>query len=134
MYTNKELLTHHRQLLSPSEAVADVILLSEKSPRHKRLAVFLQTPQRFHDEILLELLRVASRDEIVANRLRAKMKAEDKPEENTETEEPEEEAETKEPEAPEIPKAPKGPESPEAPEPAEASEKKTDDSAKSKNT
>ena len=71
MYNERERLFHHQQLLAPGSAAADLRLLRQKSPRHPRLAEFSLSPARHADAILFELLAVASRDEIVKNRLQA---------------------------------------------------------------
>ena len=63
---------HHRQLLSKESAAADLRLLQEKDPRNPRLTEFGLSPSRCEDQILFDLLGVASRDEIVKNRLSSK--------------------------------------------------------------
>ena len=70
MYNDRERLMHHRQLLSPANAAADLALLRQLSPRHARLAEFALSPQRSAGSILMELLALASRDQIVMNRMR----------------------------------------------------------------
>lgn len=70
MYNDRERLMHHRQLLSPADAAADLALLRQLSPRHARLAEFALSPQRSAGSILMELLALASRDQIVMNRMR----------------------------------------------------------------
>lgn len=75
MYNEREKLLHHRQLLSEKEAAADLELLKKLKPNHPRLAEFGFSPKRSAGDILLELLSVAHRDEIVKNRLQARMPA-----------------------------------------------------------
>ena len=70
MYNDRETLLHHNRLLSPSEAAADLRLLEQKSPNHPRLGEFRFSPRRYASDILMELLKVASTDEIIMNRLR----------------------------------------------------------------
>ena len=65
------MLIHHRQLLSKETAAADLKLLSEVAPRHPRLAEFQLAPAKCYDAILFELLKVASRGDIVKNRMQA---------------------------------------------------------------
>lgn len=75
MYNEREKLLHHRQLLSEKEAAADLELLKKLRPNHPRLEEFGFSPKRSAGDILLELLSVAHRDEIVKNRLQARMSA-----------------------------------------------------------
>jgi len=69
MYSERERLIHHQQLLSKESAAADLQLLKEKNPKHPRLAEFSVSPKHHAGDILFELLKVCSRDEIVRNRL-----------------------------------------------------------------
>ena len=71
MYNERERLIHHQQLLSKESAAADLQLLQKKSPKHPRLAEFGVSPKHYAGDILFELLKVCSRDEIVKNRLAA---------------------------------------------------------------
>lgn len=71
MYNERERLIHHQQLLSKESAAADLQLLQKKSPKHPRLAEFGVSPKHHAGDILFELLKVCSRDEIVKNRLAA---------------------------------------------------------------
>lgn len=84
---------HHRQLLSKESAAADLRLLQEKDPKNPHLTEFGLSPARLADQILFALLAVASRDEIVKNRLSGKKNpAEGNPvEENPAEENPAEE-------------------------------------------
>lgn len=72
MYNERERIIHHRQLLSKESAAADLRLLQEKDPKNPHLTEFGLSPARLADEILFALLAVASRDEIVKNRLSGK--------------------------------------------------------------
>ncbi|MBQ8715841.1 MAG: hypothetical protein IJ552_11675 [Prevotella sp.] len=93
MYNERERIIHHRQLLSKESAAADLRLLQEKDPKNPHLTEFGLSPARLADEILFALLAVASRDEIVKNRLSSKetpaeeTPAEEAPAEETPTEE-----------------------------------------------
>lgn len=78
MYNDRETLLHHRQLLSEKEAAADLELLKRLRPNHPRLEEFSFSPKRSAGDILLELLAVAHRDDIVKNRLQARMSSEPK--------------------------------------------------------
>lgn len=79
---------HHRQLLSKESAAADLRLLQEKDPKNPHLTEFGLSPARLADQILFALLAVASRDEIVKNRLSGKEKpTEENPAEENPTEE-----------------------------------------------
>ncbi len=69
MYNERERLIHHQQLLSKESAAADLQLLQQKNPKHPRLAEFGVSPKHHAGDILFELLKVCSRDEIVKNRL-----------------------------------------------------------------
>ena len=73
MYNDRERIIHHQQLLSKESAAADLQLLRTKAPKHPRLDEFALSPGRNADAILFELLGVASREEIVKNRLASKM-------------------------------------------------------------
>jgi len=72
MYNERERIIHHRQLLSKESAAADLRLLQEKDPKNPHLTEFGLSPARLADQILFALLAVASRDEIVKNRLSGK--------------------------------------------------------------
>jgi len=93
MYNERERIIHHRQLLSKESAAADLRLLQEKDPKNPHLTEFGLSPARLADQILFALLAVASRDEIVKNRLSGKKNpAEENPaEENPAEENPAEE-------------------------------------------
>ena len=73
MYNDRERIIHHQQLLSKESAAADLQLLRTKAPKHPRLDEFALSPGRNADAILFELLGVASREEIVKNRLVSKV-------------------------------------------------------------
>ena len=105
MYNERERIMHHRQLLSKESAAADLRLLQEKDPRNPRLTEFGLSPSRCEDQILFDLLGVASRDEIVKNRLSSKeAPAEKAPAEEVPAEEiPAEEAPAEEAPAEEVP-------------------------------
>lgn len=104
MYNDRETLLHHNRLLSPSEAAADLRLLEQKSPNHPRLGEFRFSPRRYASDILMELLKVASTDEIIMNRLRKDAKTADTTETTETTDAPET---TDASETTDVPPAPK---------------------------
>ena len=68
MYSSREILVKVQQLLAPELAAADLALLERLAPEHPHLGEFRFSPARSADAILLELLKLATVEEIVANR------------------------------------------------------------------
>lgn len=68
MYSSREILVKVQQLLAPELAAADLALLERIAPEHPHLGEFRFSPARSADAILLELLKLATVEEIVANR------------------------------------------------------------------
>ncbi len=66
MYTYKERKRHLTELRDPEAADIDLRLLVRRSPRVR--PAYLRHPRRYADEILYELLAVATREEIRRNR------------------------------------------------------------------
>lgn len=125
MYNERERLMHHQQLLSPGTAAADLLLLSQLRPNHPRLNEFRIAPDRHADAILYELLGVASRGDIVKNRMQAAPKVTEVPAAVETTEVPGDKPSPDTEEATDVT---------EAPSPAPAKKKATDGSKKKKNT
>ena len=68
MYSTKEKLIHFRQLVNPLAVEADLKLLHEKMPHNTNLIRYDLSPYKNSEDILFELLDVASHDEIVLHR------------------------------------------------------------------
>ncbi len=68
MYSIKEKIFHHRQLRNAAAASADLELLKSKSTGTESLIRYENAPERNADDILYQLLDVATHEEIVVNR------------------------------------------------------------------
>lgn len=68
MYSTKERIFHHQQLRNSAAAEADLSLLKKLAADNTYIVRYEVAPQRNADDILFELLGVATHEEIVSNR------------------------------------------------------------------
>jgi outer membrane biosynthesis protein TonB len=68
MYSTREKLKIHSELLNEEHAGADLDLLRIANPKHPLLERYSRNPDRYFEDILYALLDVATREQIRENR------------------------------------------------------------------
>lgn len=68
MYSRKDKLNYFHRLRGEKHGAADLKLLADENPTHKKLARFARDPKRYANDILYALLEVCSAEEIMENR------------------------------------------------------------------
>lgn len=68
MYSRKDKLNYFHRLRGEKHGAADLKLLADENPTHKKLARFARDPKRYANDILYALLEVCSAEAIMENR------------------------------------------------------------------